>query len=145
MTDNPTLLALLAEHGIKPTSNRIAIAGTLERAATPMSLREIEDALVTFDRSSISRALALFREHDLVHSIEDGSDSVRYELCHSHNHDTDSDLHAHFYCRRCRRTFCLDGVSMPKVELPDGYEMTSLNYIIKGYCPECRAAADNER
>lgn len=141
---NDHIISLLEAHDIKPTGNRIAVARALDDSGVPLSLREIEETLVTYDRSSISRALAIFREHHLVHAIEDGSDSVRYELCRSHTADTDSDLHAHFYCERCHRTICLDGVALPSVPLPDGYRMTSLNYIIKGICPACRRGQQAE-
>ncbi len=131
---------LLTAHGIRPTVNRILTVRALGKADRPMSLSELEYKILTVDKSGIFRALTLFREHHLVHVIDSGGDGVRYELCLSHNHDEggeDDDLHVHFYCERCHRTFCIDNVPVPTVPLPDNYTQTSVNYVIKGYCPEC--------
>ena len=73
-----------------------------------------------------------------MHVIEDGGDGVRYELCHSHDSETDDDLHVHFYCERCRRTYCLEHIAVPEVELPEGFQQTSVNFMVKGICPTCK-------
>ena len=131
------ILRLMEHHGVKPTANRILIAGALSRAGRPMSMGELEDALETVDKSVISRTLSLFREQHLVHVIEDGGDGVRYELCHSHHDDHDDDTHVHFHCESCGRTFCLEDIPVPEVAVPDGFKASSVNYMIKGTCPDC--------
>ena len=131
------ILRLMEHHGVKPTANRILIAGALSRAGRPMSMGELEDALETVDKSVISRTLSLFREQHLVHVIEDGGDGVRYELCHSHHDDHDDDTHVHFHCESCGRTFCLEDIPVPEVPVPDGFKPSSVNYMIKGLCPDC--------
>ena len=132
---------LLLAHGIKPTANRIVVAKTLAAAERPMSLTELEYKILSIDKSGVFRALSLFREHHLVHVIEDGGDGVRYELCHSHDgHIEDDDQHAHFYCERCHRTFCLPDTPIPSVSLPQGYHLTSINYMAKGLCPDCSSS-----
>ena len=128
---------LLTEHGIKPTANRLMVARELAAAGRPLSLSELERQLQTIDKSGIFRALTLFREHHLLHVIEDGSDGVRYELCMSHHHDHDDDMHAHFYCEHCHKTFCIDNVPVPGIRLPEGYQALSVNYVVKGLCPDC--------
>lgn len=127
---------LLTAHGIRPTANRILVVRALLAAERPMSLTELERKLLTLDKSGIFRALTLFRDNHLVHVIEDGGGSVRYELCMSDG-DADDDLHVHFYCERCRRTFCIDNVPVPVVSLPAGYAPETVNYMIKGLCPSC--------
>jgi Fur family ferric uptake transcriptional regulator len=130
---------LLAVHGIKPTANRIVVARELASSARPMSLSELEMKILSIDKSGVFRALTLFKEHHLVHVIEDGGDGVRYELCHSHDdHQHDDDQHAHFYCELCHRTFCLPMTPIPAIALPEGYSMSSINYMVKGVCPDCR-------
>ncbi len=128
---------LLEEHGIKATSNRIVVVRELALSARPLTLGELEMKILSVDKSGIFRALTLFKEHHLVHAIEDGSGSMRYELCHSHSDEEDDDLHVHFFCERCQRTFCLDGVPVPDVAVPPGYKATSASHIVKGICPEC--------
>lgn len=102
-------------------------------------MTELEEAIVTIDKSGISRSLAIFREHHLVHAIEDGDGNVKYELCmsHSHSNDDDDDMHVHFYCEHCHQTFCLYDTAIPHVQLPQGFVMNSINYMVKGICPSC--------
>lgn len=135
--DEKRCAALLAAHGIRPTVNRMLTARALASAGRPMSLSELETMLLTVDKSGISRALSLFREHRLVHVVE-SSEGVRYELCMSHDADgEDDDVHVHFFCERCHRTFCVDDVPVPPVPLPAGYRQMSVSYIARGFCPEC--------
>ncbi len=139
-TDHPRdvdIHLLMEEHGIRPTPNRVLVADALCRSPRPMSMTELEDELESVDKSGISRTLALFREHRMVHVLEDGSESVRYELCLSHDEGHDEDAHVHFYCNSCRRTFCLYDIPIPGISLPRGYTQDGVNYMIKGLCPEC--------
>ena len=129
---------MLELHDIKPTANRIVVVNALMECERPMSLSELEYKILTIDKSGIFRTLTLFKEHHLVHVIEDGGEGVRYELCHSHNHKHDDDVHVHFFCEHCHKTYCFENIKIPQVDLPDGYEMTTVNYVIKGRCPECK-------
>ena len=128
---------LLEHHGVKVTANRLLIARALERAGRPLSLMELEQEIDSIDKSNIFRALVAFKEVHLVHVLEDAGDGVRYELCHSHHHDLDDDVHVHFYCTRCHRTFCLENTPVPPVKVPEGYEVETLSYLLRGVCPEC--------
>lgn len=128
---------LLLRHGIKPTANRIVVVKALASMDRPLSLTELEYKILSIDKSGVFRALTLFKEHHLVHVIEDGGDGVRYELCYSEAGDVDDDMHVHFFCERCHRTFCMDGIHIPQVSLPEGYVMATANYVVKGLCPDC--------
>ncbi len=136
--DEATCVSLLEEHDIKPTANRIVVAKALASSINPQSLAELERKIVTIDKSNVFRALTLFKEHHLVHTIEGGSDGTKYELCHSHSHEHDDDQHPHFFCEVCQQTYCLEGMKMPALELPEEFEAHTANYIIKGVCPHCR-------
>ena len=129
---------LLEEHDIKPTANRIVVLKELVKALHPVTLSELENRIVSIDKSNIFRALTLFKEHHLVHTIEGTSEGVRYELCHSHDHEHDDDQHPHFYCEQCQQTFCLDYTDVPEVKLPKGFEQRSANLMVKGICPDCQ-------
>lgn len=132
-----TLEQLLLQHGVKPTANRLLIARALEEARRPLSVTELEERLETIDKSNVFRALIAFRDAHLVHVVEDTGDGVRYELCHSHNEHADEDVHVHFYCTRCHRTYCLEDTPVPPVAVPEGYAKESVSYLIKGICPSC--------
>lgn len=127
---------LMQEHGIKATANRILILRALLEAGRPLSLTEIETALESVDKSIISRNLAVFREHRLLHTLSD-EDSVRYEVCHCSEEEEDDDRHVHFHCEVCGRTFCLEDLPIPAVRYPDGFSVESVEYMAHGICPDC--------
>lgn len=141
---------LLTSHGIKPTANRIMVAQAIAEAGRPVCLSELEQILDTVDKSNIFRTLTLFRESRLVHTIEDETGALHYEMCHGHSHEgchgqclvdqleADDDLHVHFFCRVCHRMTCLTGLPIPPVVLPEGFEAISASFIVKGVCPDCR-------
>ncbi|HAC40036.1 MAG TPA: transcriptional repressor [Rikenellaceae bacterium] len=128
---------LFAQHGVKVTANRLLIAQALEEAGRPLSMTELEERLETIDKSNVFRALTAFREAHLVHALEDAGEGVRYELCLSHHDDEDDDVHVHFYCIKCHRTFCLHEVPVPPVTVPEEYVPESVSYLVKGICPAC--------
>lgn len=136
MNDNE-LIELMERHGIKSTANRIIIARALVEGRHPMTMLELEDNIGSIDKSGIFRTLTLFRDHHLVHVVED-SEGVRYELCHSDDHHVDNDMHVHFHCEKCGETICLKDIPIPDVDLPEGYETESANFILKGFCPKCQ-------
>lgn len=131
--------SLLLSHGIKPTSNRIVVLKVLCDNDRILSIRDIEERLVTMDKSSIFRCLRLFTENHLIHEIEDGSGMLKYELCTSVSSDTHDDMHPHFYCERCRQTVCLKEVEIPTIGLREGFVAHHVNFIIKGLCAKCSA------
>ena len=132
------LLELMQRHGVKPTANRIVIARTLAAAGRPLSMTELETRVETIDKSNVFRTLQPFREAHLVHVLDDTGDGVRYELCHRHDDDQDDDVHVHFYCEKCHRTYCLEDIPVPAVTIPQGYEIHSVSYLIKGICEDCQ-------
>ncbi|MBQ8957115.1 MAG: transcriptional repressor [Bacteroidales bacterium] len=131
------LIALFEQHDIKPTANRIIVAKALSEECRPLSMSELEDRIGSIDKSGIFRTLTLFKEHHLVHVLED-SEGTRYELCHSGNHAEDNDMHVHFHCEHCGLTLCLEDIPIPDICLPDGYQARSANFILNGICPHCQ-------
>ena len=129
---------ILAEHGVKATANRLMIARALADAHRPLTMTELEDMLETIDKSNVFRTLQVFREAHLVHALEDTGDGVRYEFCHSHAEGHDDDLHVHFYCETCHKTFCLEDIPVPTVSIPNGYTIESASMLLRGICPGCK-------
>ncbi len=129
---------ILTRKEVKPTSNRILVMRELIKASHPVSLADLEISLgFSMDKASIFRVLELFSEKDIIHVIEDGSRSLKYELCHSGTHHTIADQHVHFYCERCKETYCFEDVSVPLVNIPEGFSPHAINYMVKGICPKC--------
>lgn len=132
---------ILQDHGIKPTANRLLVLRALSEFHRPVTMAELEDSIDSIDKSGIFRTLALFKEHHLLHQIEDGCEGIRYELCHAKG-ETDDDRHVHFHCEICHRTFCLENLPIPQVDYPAGYDVESVNYMAKGVCPACARKRD---
>ena len=127
----------LEHRGVKLTAMRLLVYQELEHARRPLSLRELEDKMPTAERSTIFRTLTLLLHHHLIHAIEDGSGSLRYEVCQGDDDCTLDDQHIHFYCEHCHRTYCFHDTKIPQVSLPEGFQISSINYMVKGLCPNC--------
>ena len=94
--DNRKIIEILERKGVRVTSIRILVMKALTAASRPMSLSDLETVLDTVDKSSIFRSLEAFEKHHAVHSIDDGTGSVKYEVCEGEDECTVSDMHAHF-------------------------------------------------
>uniref|UniRef100_UPI004029902D Fur family transcriptional regulator n=1 Tax=Prevotella sp. TaxID=59823 RepID=UPI004029902D len=133
------IISKLEGKGIKPTANRILVMKALAEAETPQSLSRLERKMVSMDKSSIFRVLTLFLEHDVVHAFEDGKGILNYELCEEEGKCDHHDGHIHFYCESCERSFCMEDIHIPSIQLPEGFFPHSVSFVIKGECPECRS------
>lgn len=131
------IIRLLEESGVKVTSNRINVLRVLLEANRPMTLKELEEQLEPLDKSSIFRSLAAMREGGMLHVLEGISGVTMYEVCHRSSEGRDDDEHVHFHCDVCGTTFCLEGILMPEVDVPDGFKVTHSQYSIHGICPKC--------
>lgn len=127
----------LKSKGVKATAMRLWVYKELMQSRYPLSMKELEEKMVTAERSTIFRTLTLLLQHNLVHGIEDGNGTLKYEICRGHEDSTQNDQHAHFYCQVCQRTFCLHHIAIPQPALPDGFMPYSVNYMIKGICSNC--------
>ena len=136
--ESQEIINRLEQKGIKATANRILVYKTMASKAMPLSLGNLEELMVSMDKSSIFRVLTLFLEHDVVHTFEDGRGVLNYELCEEEGKCDHHDGHIHFYCESCQRSFCLDDINIPSFDLPVGFHPHSISFVIKGECPECR-------
>lgn len=137
MADNLELR--LTERNIRPTAMRLLVLKEIlameEHQA--FSLQDLENRLDTVDKSTIFRTLTVFHENLLIHSIDDGTGSVKYSICRRGCDCSLKQSHVHFSCVKCNKTCCLENISIPKVNLPEGFEYESVNFVFKGLCPEC--------
>lgn len=129
---------ILTNKGVKITANRLLVVKCLLEQNSPKSLGELEQLLYPMDKSSIFRVLCHFVDKHVVHTIEDGAGMIRYEVCTGHDDCTIDDMHVHFYCEVCKHSECFHEIAIPKVSVPEGYEVSSITYMIKGICPKCR-------
>ena len=127
----------LSLRDIKPTAMRLLILRTMMEMRRAVSMADLEEKLDTVDKSTIFRTLTLFLSHHLIHGVDDGSGSLKYAVCDNSCNCVVQDLHSHFYCEKCHRTFCLEGTHIPVIDLPEGFTLHSINYVLKGICQEC--------
>ncbi|HWB24020.1 MAG TPA: transcriptional repressor [Chitinophagaceae bacterium] len=91
-----------------------------------------------FDRVTIYRTLQTFVEKGIIHAIPTADNSIRYALCKNdcaegHHHDN----HVHFMCDKCGTTYCLDHVTIPAVQMPEGFTNGQVNVLVSGVCKNC--------
>ncbi len=125
----------LEMHGVKPTAVRTLVWDKARQQTETFTLHDMEQWMPHMDRSSIFRALRLFAEHHLLHTIDDGLGQQKYCVCRcEEGHHLN---HIHFTCTRCGQTYCLEDYRIPMVELPDGFMMEDVEYVVKGICSKC--------
>ncbi|MDG3581801.1 Fur family transcriptional regulator [Galbibacter pacificus] len=130
---------------IRPTAMRLLVYNLLQEKQQAISLTDIETAFLTdeslsipVDRTTIYRTVKTFEKKGVVHGIEEGSGIVKYALCDNDCDDEHhSDMHLHFYCTSCQKTFCLTDHKIPKVALPNNYKVLDLSLMAKGICEDC--------
>lgn len=130
-------LDMLIKRNVKPTAIRLLVLKSMLQAKQAVSLLDLENQLDTVDKSTLFRTITLFLGHSLIHSIDDGSGSLKYAVCNNSCNCLLEDLHTHFYCENCHKTFCIRNIPIPMVELPEKFTLQSINYVLKGLCPEC--------
>lgn len=144
----------LEKHGVRATAVRILVWRTLVNLDYAFSLSDLETLLPSVDRSTLFRALTLFSDKEMLHIIDDGSGQHKYCVCQEHGTCAEEDLcchegkteehhhheecqHVHLTCLKCGKTFCLKQQQIPMVEVPEGFEVKHISYIIQGICPRC--------
>ncbi|WP_317132066.1 Fur family transcriptional regulator [Rufibacter hautae] len=128
----------MQQKGVRPTAMRLLVLDYLLNQSAAVSLSDLEAYFHRADRITLYRSLKTFEEKGLVHSIDDGSAAVKYALCpDSCNQQEHHDLHVHFFCTRCRETFCLPKSRIPDIALPEGFRTEEVSLIVKGNCNKC--------
>jgi Fur family ferric uptake transcriptional regulator len=128
----------LEQQGIKPTTMRLLVLKYLLEQQAAVSLKEVEEAFERADRITLYRTLKTFEEKGLIHHIEDGTGATKYALCEEGCACAPEDLHVHFHCNRCQKTFCLPKVGIPAFQLPAKFKLQEINLTAKGVCADCQ-------
>ena len=129
----------LKSRAINPTAMRLLILDKLMNTDVALSLADLEIEMDKADRVTIYRTLKTFEESKLIHSIEDGTGSIKYALCESNCKCTPEFTHAHFHCTSCNQTYCLKNIHLPEINLPKNFEVEQSSFVLKGICDQCKA------
>ncbi|MFY0605824.1 MAG: transcriptional repressor [Cyclobacteriaceae bacterium] len=138
MTEQDNHHSILRNHSLRITGCRADVIGFFLKEKTALSQGDLEQAFDQYDRVTLYRTLNTFLESGIIHKIPNSSGTATYGLCHEtctpKNHDHN---HIHFKCNNCGQIECLEGVSVPEVSAPKGYEIETVNMIVDGICAKC--------
>lgn len=138
-TTDSTFVQKLKSRNIKPTAMRLMVLEYLVQKDEAINLADVEHHFSHSDRTTLYRTLKTFEDHGLVHEIHDLSGSTKYALCADDCSCTyPEDIHIHFYCNSCKKTFCFPERAVPRINLPKNYEAVSGDFVINGVCPACK-------
>lgn len=131
---------LLRRNKLKVTQPRLRVLQIIFEKEIAISQPELEKLLGdTVDRVTLYRVLATFEEKGILHKIFDLHGTATYALCSidcdEHQHH---DEHVHFICTVCNSIYCLEDFKMPKINLPEGYQLDSVNVNAVGLCAQCQ-------
>ena len=130
--------AKLEIRNIKPTAMRELVLKVLSEQKAAISLADLEQKFEKVDKVTLYRTLKTFEENKLIHSIDDGTGSVKYALCRETCQCHPEDLHVHFLCTKCKQTYCLNDILVPSVNLPAHFTLENINMVVKGVCSNCQ-------
>ena len=130
--------AKLEIRNIKPTAMRALVLKVLSEQKAAISLADLEQKFEKVDKVTLYRTLKTFEDDKLIHSIDDGTGSVKYALCRETCQCHPEDLHVHFLCTKCKQTYCLNDILVPSVNLPAHFTLENINMVVKGVCSNCQ-------
>jgi len=133
--------AMLREHGLHVTAQRLAVLGALASHphSTPNDVAEaVREQIGSISRQSVYDTLAVLADHDLIRRIQPAGSAPRYE-------DRVGDNHHHLVCRSCDRLVDVDCAvgDVPCLTPEDDwrFEVHEAEVIYWGTCPDCQTAA----
>ena len=129
---------ILKSRNIKPTAMRELVLDVLSRQNAAIGLPDLEAHFEKADRTTLYRTLKTFEENKLIHKIDDGTGTIKYALCSEDCECEPEDLHVHFLCESCQKTYCLNDIPVPTINLPQGFQLEGVNMVVNGICATCR-------
>ncbi len=132
-------MRLLEHYNLRKTSVRKEVLMVfLNVGDRALSNGDIEEKTSGLDRITLYRTLKTFEEKGLIHKAIDGSGVAKYALCSdncgTHGHQ---DEHAHFHCKTCGKTVCLDDIVPPNLSTPNGFKIDNVHLVLSGICADC--------
>ncbi len=140
-TDSEVHAALLREHGLHVTAQRLAVlraVGEHPHGTADDIDRAVRTRLGAVSRQAVYDALSVLSERGVLRRIQPAGSPARYE-------DRVGDNHHHVICRTCGNVADVDCAvgETPCLTAADssGYEIDEAEVIYWGRCPQCAAAA----
>ena len=136
---NMSATEILQKHDLRKTAIRLQMLEIFFVTSHAVTANGLEESLANFDRVTIYRTLQTFLEKNILHKIPDESGTARFALIkssYSTKEATNAD-HVHFKCQRCQVTRCIEDIAVPIINLPKGYLVDHISYLVQGTCPNC--------
>ena len=136
------LTAILKEHGLKVTPQRLSIFRMLRNTHVHPSAETIYKALQeehpTMSLATVYKTLDTFVQHGLVQQLNLGEDSYRY--------DADTSEHSHVQCTQCKGVIDLPPLQQvtglrSEVQEATGFALSHEQLYFYGVCPACQKKA----
>lgn len=137
------LKEILRSARLKITPVRLEILEFLIEVGRPLAHGEVQSMLPSLDRVTIYRTLSSFVEADIAHQVQ-GLDGMWRFCAHRRDGGGCPGNHPHFLCTSCGMMLCLLDQQMPRVNIPDGYEVYGKQFVVYGRCPECAGREESE-
>jgi Fur family peroxide stress response transcriptional regulator len=128
---------LSKEKGFNVTFQRVAIYRILlkhkDHPTAEQIFKEIKEEHPTISLATVYKTLETLSEMGLIHKVNPLYDTARYE--------TQTHLHHHLICVRCKKIIDIDEKELTKLEIPsDFHNFDVLNYQVQitGICENCK-------
>ncbi len=132
--------AILADAGIRETAIRVLVLREILECECAFTLSDMEEKIVTLDKSTLCRNLNLFLKHNILHEVDNGNGCKMYCRCSCGTRHGVSQIH--FTCLSCHKTYCIRSLveNVESIRIPhlEGYDVAEVNYVLKGLCPKCK-------
>lgn len=135
----PDPTALLREHGIPVTAQRLAVLRAVSsrpHSTVDAIAEKVRTDIGTISRQAVYDALGMLVEKGLIRRIQPAGSPARYE-------DRVGDNHHHLICRTCGKTVDVDCAigEVPCLIAADdsGFQIDEAEVIYWGTCPNCLA------
>ena len=135
---------LLKSNGLKVTKPRLRVLQVISDKKTAIKQPELEKVFgAEIDRVTLYRILASFEDKGILHKIFDLHGTATYAICSTkcsadHHHDQ----HVHFICSVCNSVYCLDEISVPKINIPSNFSLHAIAINAVGICNACQVSKE---
>ena len=134
--------ALLREHGIPVTAQRLAVMRAVaerQHATADAIAEDVRASIGTISKQAVYDALGLLVKRGLIRRIQPAGSPTLYE-------DRIGDNHHHLICRSCGMTVDVDcavgHAPCLTAEEEHGFRIDEAEVIYWGLCPDCLAARE---
>lgn len=132
-------IEILKSKNLRVTSFRKDVLRVLRESKHAISVQDIEEKLIDFDRITLYRTIKSFIQNGVVHEIVMSGDVKKLALCDdvcNHEDGVHEHQHIHFQCRKCSEIYCVEVDDLPQIKIP-GFIIEDKEIQARGICNKC--------